>query len=186
MVSDRFWSTNLLSVEGAHVSFSHNPIHFYSWFATMWHVEGQCHVIFSQRIYMKIEFSSQRREMLLFLTTNMAAVTSRANQQLSLLHYYSFKLFLQFWLAKSTCIIHHNQLLMTKFGTILCSTRKWRQKCSPLQVKAPLLRRPGDEVELFWLWKKKMAEISIVSRARTTAGTRQNNSWKQGKNSLGG
>ena len=30
---------------------------------------------------MKIEFSSQRREMLLFLTTNMAAVTSRANQQ---------------------------------------------------------------------------------------------------------
>ena len=33
---------------------------------------------------MKIEFSSQRREMLLFLTTNMAAVTSRANQQFML------------------------------------------------------------------------------------------------------
>ena len=32
---------------------------------------------FSQRIYMKIEFSSQRREMILFLTTNMATVTSR-------------------------------------------------------------------------------------------------------------
>ena len=30
---------------------------------------------------MKIELSSQRREMLLFLTTNMAAMTSRANQQ---------------------------------------------------------------------------------------------------------
>ena len=30
---------------------------------------------------MKIEFSSQRREMLLFLTTNIAAVTSPANQQ---------------------------------------------------------------------------------------------------------
>ena len=30
---------------------------------------------------MKIEFSSQRREMLLFLTNNMAAVASRANQQ---------------------------------------------------------------------------------------------------------
>ena len=29
----------------------------------------------------KIEFSSQRRGMLLFLTTNMAAVTSHANQQ---------------------------------------------------------------------------------------------------------
>ena len=30
---------------------------------------------------MKIEFSSQRREMLLFLPTNIAAVTSCANQQ---------------------------------------------------------------------------------------------------------
>ena len=30
---------------------------------------------------MKIRFSSQKRELLLFLTTNMAAVTSRANQQ---------------------------------------------------------------------------------------------------------
>ena len=28
-------------------------------------------------------------------------------------HNYSFKIFLQFWLARSTCIIHHNQLLMT-------------------------------------------------------------------------
>ena len=30
---------------------------------------------------MKIRFSSQKRELLLSLTTNMAAVTSRANQQ---------------------------------------------------------------------------------------------------------
>ena len=39
---------------------------------------------FSRRIYMKItkiEFSSQRKEILLFLTTNMAAMTSRSNQQ---------------------------------------------------------------------------------------------------------
>ena len=34
----------------------------------------------SRRIYMKIEVTSQRREMLLFLTTKMAAVTSPANQ----------------------------------------------------------------------------------------------------------
>ena len=68
--------------------------------------------------------------------------------------YYSFKIFPQFWLAKSTRVIHHNQLPMNKFGIILCLTRKWRQKCSPLQVKASLLRRPGDEIKLFWLWKK--------------------------------
>ena len=44
------------------------------------HVGGQYNRIFSRRIYMKIEFSSQRREMLLFFTTNMVAVMSSANQ----------------------------------------------------------------------------------------------------------
>ena len=61
-----------------------NPQEFYSWFATTWkggHVGGQNKRIFPRRIYVKKEFSSQRREMLLFLSTNMAAVTSRANQQ---------------------------------------------------------------------------------------------------------
>ena len=53
-------------------------------FATSWqggHVGGQYNRIFSRRIYLKTEFSSQRREMILFLTTDMAAVTSHANQQ---------------------------------------------------------------------------------------------------------
>ena len=44
-------------------------------------LRGQYNRIVSRIIYMKIEFSSQRREILLFLTTNMAAVTSHANQQ---------------------------------------------------------------------------------------------------------
>ena len=55
-----------------------------SWCATTWQggdVGGQYKRIFSRRIYMKIELSFQRREMLLFLTTNMAAVTSRTNYQ---------------------------------------------------------------------------------------------------------
>ena len=59
-------------------------------------------------------------------------------------NYYSFKIFPQFWLAKSTFIIHHNQLLMTKFGRILCLTRKWHKKCSPLQVHAPLTERTWE------------------------------------------
>ena len=45
-------------------------------------------------------------------------------------NYYSFKTFPRFWLAKSTRLIHHNQLLMSKFWRILTLTRKWRQKCS--------------------------------------------------------
>ena len=55
----------------------------YSWFATTLqcgYVGGQYNRNFARKIYMKIEFSSQRRDMLLFLTTNMAAVTSLANQ----------------------------------------------------------------------------------------------------------
>ena len=32
-------------------------------------------------MYMKMEFSSKRREMLWFFNTNMAAMTSRVNQQ---------------------------------------------------------------------------------------------------------
>ena len=38
--------------------------------------------------------------------------------------YYSFKIFPRFRSAKSTRLIHHNQLLMTKFGGILTLTRK--------------------------------------------------------------
>ena len=98
--------------------------------------------------------------------------------------YNSFKIFLQFWLAKSTRIIHHNQLLMTKFGRILCLTRKWRQKCSLLQVKAPLTEKTWGRGWVVLVVKKKMADISLVSRVRTTAGTRRNNYiQKHGKNS---
>ena len=68
---------------------------------------------------------------------------------------YSFKKFLSFWLVKTTCITHHNQLLFTKFGKNLRHietmtskvepsenywplTSKWRQKCSLLQIIEPL------------------------------------------------
>ena len=68
--------------------------------------------------------------------------------------YYSFKIFPRFWLAKSTLIIHHNQLPMTKFGRILCLTRKWLQKCSPLQVKALLTGKPGTRLSCFGCEKK--------------------------------
>ena len=98
-------------------------------------------------------------------------------------YYYSFKIFPQFWLAKSTRIIHHNQLLMTKFGRILCLTRKWRQKCSLLQVNAPLTEKTWRRDWVVSVVKTKMADTSLVSRVRTTAGTRRNNGWKHSKNS---
>ena len=65
-------------------------------------------------------------------------------------YYYSIKIFSRFWLPKSARLIHHNQLTMFKFGTILCLTRKWRQNAAFSPVKAPLTEKTsGDEVELF-------------------------------------
>ena len=93
--------------------------------------------------------------------------------------YYSFKIFPRFWLAKSTRIIHHNQLLMTKFGRILCLTRKWRQKCSLLQVNAPLTEKTWGRGWVVFLVKtktgghftrfksKNYAEIIAKNMART-------------------
>ena len=108
------------------------------------------------------------------------------NQQVSNKpNYYSFKIFPQFWLAKSTRIIHLNQLLMTKFGRSLCLTRKWRQKCSLLQVNAPLTEKTWGRGWVVFVVKTKMAGTSLVLRVRNTAGTRRNNGQKHSKNSEG-
>ena len=53
-------------------------------------------------------------------------------------HYYSFKIFSCFWLVKTTRIIYHNQLLLTKFGKNLVILNQWCQKCSPLQFIEPM------------------------------------------------
>ena len=97
--------------------------------------------------------------------------------------YYSLKIFPQFWFAKSTCIIHYNQLMTTKFGRILCLMRKWRQKCSPLQVNASLTEKMWGRSWVVLVVKTKMANTSLISRVRTTAGTRRNNSLKHSKTS---
>ena len=51
-------------------------------------------------------------------------------------NYYSFKTFPRFWLAKSTRLIHHNQLLMTKF-----ERENDVKNAAFSQVKAPLTER---------------------------------------------
>ena len=56
----------------------------FSWFSTMRqgsHVGGQYNTKWFHRIGIKIEFSSQRTDRLLFLTTNTATTMSHANQQ---------------------------------------------------------------------------------------------------------
>ena len=77
--------------------------------------------------------------------------------------YYSFKIFSHFWLVKTTHIIHHNQLLFTKFGKNLCHIESMMSKVQPAEnywtddVKSAascrLLNRwpwkPGDKFVLY-------------------------------------
>ena len=73
---------------------------------------------------MKIEVTSQRREMLLFLITDMAAVTSPANQQYKgslfiISKNKSLRMLASFYLFKRTCVRQQNNvnvyLLAIKF-----------------------------------------------------------------------
>jgi len=61
------------------------------------------------------------------------------------LPYYSFKIFPRFWLVKTTNIIHHNQLLLIKFGKYFVILNGWRQNdiksAAWLQVINPLTEK---------------------------------------------
>ena len=87
-------------------------------------------------------------------------------------NYYSFKIFPRFGLVETTRIIHHNQLLFTKFGKNLRHiqsmtskvepaaiiqplTSKWRQKWSPLQIIQPLTEKTWGRVCDFGEQKNK-------------------------------
>ena len=54
--------------------------------------------------------------------------------------YYSFKIFLRFWLAKITRIIHQNQLLLTTFGRVLPYWTDDVKSEAKLQIIKPLNR----------------------------------------------
>ena len=70
-------------------------------------------------------------------------------------YYYSFKIFPRFWLGKTTRIIHHDQLLNSHIELM---TSKWRHRFNNLSYWTVILnrwpRKPGDEVELFWLFEQ--------------------------------
>ena len=77
-------------------------------------------------------------------------------------NYYSFKIFPRFWLVKTTRIIHHNQLLFTKFGKNLrhiesmtskveSSENYWiidvkmTSKVQPVQIIEPLTAKTSGQ-----------------------------------------
>ena len=74
--------------------------------------------------------------------------------------------------------LHHNQLLKTKFGRILCLTRKWRKKIQPATGLGTVTEKTWGRgwVVLVVEKTKKIADISLVLKIITTARTRRNNS----------
>ena len=101
-------------------------------------------------------------------------------------YYYSFKIFPRFWLAKSTRLILHNQLLMTKFGRILCLARKWVKNAPFLQVNAPLTEKTWGRGWVVLVVETKMADILLVSRVRTRRNNRTARRQLEGRHLLFG
>ena len=66
-------------------------------------------------------------------------------------HYYSFKIFLRFWLAKITRISHHNQLLVTKFGRIVPYWIDDVKSTAKLQIVETVNREDLRKRLNFWL-----------------------------------
>ena len=91
-----------------------------------------------------------------------------------IIDYYSFKIFPRFWLVKTGPIIHHNQLLFTKFGKNLRHIESMTSKMQPAanywtdDVKSAaryrLLnlwpRKPGDKVALHLVSGKTKSEMA--------------------------
>ena len=83
------------------------------------------------------------------------------------MYYHSFKLFPCFWLVKTTRIIHHNQLLLTKFGKNFVILNRWRQNdvksAAWLQVIEPLAIKTWGRGWVVLVVRTKWRNITLFS-----------------------
>ena len=96
---------------------------------------------------------------------------------------HSFKIFARFWLTKTTRIIHHNQLLLTKFGRNLVILNRWRQNdvksAAWLQVIEPLTdKNPGTRFSCFGSEKIVVRTKWLNSRRNILLDSRRNIVYK--------
>ena len=77
---------------------------------------------------------------------------------------YSFKLFPHFWLGKTTCIIQHAQLLLTKFGKTFVIWNQWRLN----DIKTVGWKNLGTRLCYFWWaeeqrakWRKSFKNVEL-------------------------
>ena len=97
-----------------------HPPKFKIWWLAIHRPELSSHLVQYAWILLTLVWSTMGLELSLslLLTCGTTYLTTSVYVTIKYI-YYSFKIFLRFWLAKSTRIIHHNHLLMTKFGRIL-------------------------------------------------------------------
>ena len=73
-------------------------------------------------------------------------------------HYYSFKIFPRFGLVETTRIIHHNQLLFTKFGKNLRHIQSMTSKVQPAADYSTVDRKNLGTRLWFWWAEKQRAK----------------------------
>ena len=76
--------------------------------------------------------------------------------------YYSFKIFLHFWLAKSTRIIHNNQLLLTKSGRNLPYWTDDVKSAAKLQIIELVTEKSWGRGWVVLVVRTKMADNTIL------------------------
>ena len=81
-------------------------------------------------------------------------------------NYYSFKVFLHFWLAKIARIIPHNQLLSTKFGRILQYVIN-DVNCAACQKTEQLTEKTWGQGWVVLIVTTKWRNISLISQGRS-------------------
>ena len=78
--------------------------------------------------------------------------------RMSIKYYYSFKIFLRFWLAKIPRTIHHNQLVSTKFGRRLRYVKNDVNRAANCQIIELLAEKTWERGWVVLEVSKKMAE----------------------------
>ena len=80
------------------------------------------------------------------ITTPLSHISPITGLETNINQYYSFKIFLRFWLVKNNT---HNSPQPAAVGQIL---NQWCQKCSPLKIIEPMMSK----------WRQKCSPLQII------------------------
>ena len=114
-------------------------------------------------------------------------ITTEISQVNNLLHYYSFKIFPCFWLVKTSCIIHHNQLVLTKFGKNFVILNQWCQKFCHYDIEPMTSKRRQKVIEPLTekTWEQGWAAKAKLRRRKMYWYPEPKSKWEVRVNGMG-